>query len=46
MWQLITDNLPMLMEGSGETLVMTFVSALFACWAGLSTSAGPFPSSS
>ena len=30
MWQLITDNLPMLMEGSGETLVMTFVSALFA----------------
>ena len=25
MWQLITDNLPMLMEGSGETLVMTFV---------------------
>ena len=30
MWQRITDNLPMLMEGSGETLVMTFVSALFA----------------
>ena len=35
MWSLIADNLSMLMEGAGETLYMTFVSALFAYVLGL-----------
>ena len=35
MWSLIADNLSMLMEGAGETLYMTFVSALFAYMLGL-----------
>ena len=35
MWSLIVDNLSMLMEGAGETLYMTFVSALFAYVLGL-----------
>lgn len=33
--EFITENLPMLLEGSGETLYMTFVSALFAYVLGL-----------
>lgn len=35
MWSLIADNLSMLLEGSAETLYMTFVSALFAYLIGL-----------
>ena len=35
MWSLSADNLSMLMEGAGETLYMTFVSALFAYVLGL-----------
>lgn len=35
MWSLIADNVSMLLEGSAETLYMTFVSALFAYILGL-----------
>ena len=35
MWSLIADNVYMLLEGSAETLYMTFVSALFAYILGL-----------
>ncbi len=31
----LTENLPMLLEGTGETLAMVFVSALFAYVIGL-----------
>ncbi len=35
MWSLIADNLSMLLEGAGETLYMTFLSAVFAYIFGL-----------